>query len=65
MSYYHLGSIFRGSYATIAILFVLGILDQAMSGWIEKFILMVIIVPFVKLGAMTIGDFIEGVNLEV
>ena len=34
-------------------------------GGLTKFILVAIIVPFIKVGAMSIGDFGEGVDLEV
>ena len=65
LSYYYLGVIFWGTCVTTAIISILGILEQAMSAWIEKFILVAIIVPFVKVGAMSILDVGEGVNLEL
>ena len=34
LSYYHLGRILLGNYATMVILLDLGILGQAMSGWL-------------------------------
>ena len=65
MSYYHLERIFCGPYAIIDIILGLGILEQVMSGWLDKINLGFHHSNFFKVGAIPIGDVVEGVNLEV
>ena len=49
----------------MSIILVLGILDQAMSGWFDKIHFGGHHITFFKIGAMIIGEVGEGGNLEV